>query len=80
MSGLTKLNGGTPKPAILSREEVAEIEALIEEYPDPRAASIEHSDGSIVGMFNLRRNVRGCVMIPPLATRSDVRSALQMIS
>ena len=41
MSGLTKLNGGTPKPAILSREEVAEIEALIEEYPDPRAASIE---------------------------------------
>jgi NADH-quinone oxidoreductase subunit E len=41
MSGLTKLNGGTAKPAILSREEIAEIEALIEEYPDPRAASIE---------------------------------------
>jgi NADH-quinone oxidoreductase subunit E len=26
---------------MLSREEIAEVEALIEEYPDPRAASIE---------------------------------------
>jgi NADH-quinone oxidoreductase subunit E len=26
---------------VLSREEIAEVEALIEEYPDPRAASIE---------------------------------------
>jgi NADH-quinone oxidoreductase subunit E len=40
MSGLTTLNGGR-KTSILSGEEIAEIEALIAEYPDPRAASIE---------------------------------------
>jgi NADH-quinone oxidoreductase subunit E len=42
MSGLTTLgNGVARKTSMLSREEIGEIEALIAEYPDPRAASIE---------------------------------------
>ena len=46
MSGLVNIGAGgqrraSAQPSMLSREEIAEIEALIEEYPDPRAASIE---------------------------------------
>jgi NADH-quinone oxidoreductase subunit E len=41
MSALTQIGNGGRKPSMLHREEITEIEALIEEYPDPRAASIE---------------------------------------
>jgi NADH-quinone oxidoreductase subunit E len=42
MSELTRIgSNGARRPSILSREEIGEIEALMEEYPDPRAASIE---------------------------------------
>ena len=41
MSDLTTLGNGAARKPLLSREEIAEIEALIEAYPDPRAASIE---------------------------------------
>jgi NADH-quinone oxidoreductase subunit E len=42
MSDLATLGiGGRRRMSTLSREEIAEIEALIAEYPDPRAASIE---------------------------------------
>jgi NADH-quinone oxidoreductase subunit E len=41
MSSLITIGNGTRKTSTLSREEIAEVEALIAEYPDPRAASIE---------------------------------------
>ena len=47
MSELTRIgSNGARRPSILSREEIGEIEALMEEYPDPRAASIEATKGA----------------------------------
>jgi NADH-quinone oxidoreductase subunit E len=41
MTNLTTLGTSGLRKSVLNREEIGEIEALIAEYPDPRAASIE---------------------------------------